>query len=380
VSRIIAASDRKAEAAAVLTGFLAKWRHRNEANNTIIKYTSVFCDALKAAGVENTDLPFLPRSFNDKRRKRCLERIVEKQETPIVIRDYAGFMGVVCMGLRAAIDAKQCPEVLILLSFIIPFRSNDQNKAHVRANGTTCDSTSHRIIHGAMTRDGRKVASAIVNSHPSKANCRSFNYATVPLCDPEFYGLVYEAMAFVHNPEITALKCTTCVADYKKGVPSGPPKGQEWGSPYKGIMKHMLTKLGLCSYVSNWGTYMPGTLYGSMGRAFCASSIEQGRFRFDAPLTNTKALKNSTQNAPYLCFCCSEPPKVPGVRLRKVTAADPLYLDGGAVVITEGVCLVDDQARPLSSQIYFFELLAIVTGFLGYVIYSKLYITGGAGI
>jgi hypothetical protein len=350
VSRVLAASDMKAEGADVLAGFVAKWEHGNKANNTILKYAAVFCDALKAAGVENTDLPFLSRSFNDKRRKRCLERIIEKQEAPIVIRDYAGFMGVVCMGLRAAIDAKQCPEVLILLSFIVPFRSNDQNEAHVRANGTTCDSTSHRIIHGAMTRDGRKVASAIVNSHPSKANCRSFNYATVPLCDPEFYGLVYEAMAFVHNPEITALKCTTCVADYKKGVPSGPPKGQEWGSPYKGIMKHMLTKLGLCSYVSNWGTYMPGTLYGSMGRAFCASSIEQGRFRFDAPLTNTKALecalghvKNSTQNAPYLCFCCSEPPKVPGVRLRKVTAVDPLYLDGGAVVITEGVCLVDDQ-------------------------------------
>jgi hypothetical protein len=164
VSRIIAASDRKAEAATVLAGFLSKWQRGNKANNTIIKYTSVFCDALKAAGVEDADLPFLPRSFNDKRRKRCLERIIEKQEAPIVIRDYAGFMGAVCMGLRAAIDAKQCPEVLILLSFIIPFRSNDQNEAHVRANGTTCDSTSHRIVRGAITRDGRKVASAIVNS------------------------------------------------------------------------------------------------------------------------------------------------------------------------------------------------------------------------
>jgi hypothetical protein len=114
---------------------------------------------------------------------------------------------------------------------------------------------------------------------------------------------------------------------------------------------HMLIKLGLCIYVADWGTYTPGTLYGSMGRAFCASSIEQGRFRFDAPLTNTKALecalghvKNSSQNAPYQCFGCSEPPKVPGVRLRKVTAVDPLYLDGGIVAITEGVCLVDGQS------------------------------------
>jgi hypothetical protein len=351
VSRILAVSDtsRKYEAAAVLAGFVLQWENSAKANNTILKYTAVFCDALKAAGVNKADLPSLHRSYNDKRRKRCLERIIEKQESPVVIRDYAGFMGAICKGLRAAIDAKQCPEVLILLSFVIPLRSNDQNEAHVRANGTTCDSTSHRVVRGAMTRDGRKVVSAIVNSHPSKARCRSFSYVTVPLCDPEHYDLVYEAMAFVHDPEITALKCTTCVADYRNGVPSGPPTGQEWGSPYKGIMKHMLLKLGICTYVADWGTYTPGTLHGSMGRAFCASSIEQGRFRFDAPLTNTKALecalghvKNSSQNAPYLCFCCSEPPKVPGVRLRKVTVADPLYLDGGAVVLTEGVCLVAD--------------------------------------
>jgi hypothetical protein len=118
-------------------------------------------------------------------------------------------------------------------------------------------------------------------------------------------------------------------------------------------MKHMLIKLGLRAYVAEWGTYAPGTLLSSMGRAFLASSIEQGRFRFDAPLTNPKAVecalghvKNSSQNAPYLCFCRKEPPKVSGVRLRKVTKADPLYLDGGAIAITEGVCLVADPHVP----------------------------------
>jgi hypothetical protein len=194
-------------------------------------------------------------------------------------------MGAICRGLRVAIDRVQCPEVLILLSFIVPFRSNDQNEAHKRANGTTCDSKSHRIVRGGKTLDGRKVVSAIVNSHPSKATCRSFNYATVPLCDPEYYELVYEAMSFVHDPEVTGLACTTCVADYKNGVPSGPPRGQEWGSPFRGIIKHMLIKLGLCAFVADWGTYTPGTLLPSMGRAFLASSIEQGRFRFDAPFT-----------------------------------------------------------------------------------------------
>jgi hypothetical protein len=83
--------------------------------------------------------------------------------------------------------------------------------------------------------------------------------------------------------------------------------GSGKGSPHRGIMKHMLIKLGLCAYVADWGTYAPGTLLSSMGRAFLASSIEQGRFRFDAPLTNTKAVecalghvKNSSQNAPSL--------------------------------------------------------------------------------
>jgi hypothetical protein len=75
-------------------------------------------------------------------------------------------MSAVCRGLRVAIDTKQCPEVLILLNFIVPFRSNDQNEAHVRTNGTTCDSGSHRVVYGATTSDGRKVASAIVNFHP----------------------------------------------------------------------------------------------------------------------------------------------------------------------------------------------------------------------
>jgi hypothetical protein len=142
VSRILAAPDRKTEAAAVLAEFVAMWKDRKKANNTVLRYKAVFCNALKAAGVEKADHPTLDRSFHDKKRKRGVERIIEKHDDPIVIRDYHGFMSAVCRGLRVAIDTKQCPEVLILLNFIVPFRSNDQNEAHVRTNGTTCDTAS----------------------------------------------------------------------------------------------------------------------------------------------------------------------------------------------------------------------------------------------
>jgi hypothetical protein len=202
-----------------------------KANSTILKYKAVFCAALTAAGVEGSDLPILDRSFNDIRRKQCVERIIEKQCDPIIIDNYAGFMGATCMGIRDAIDTKQCPEVLFLLNFIVPFRSNDQNEAHLRANDTNCDASSHRVVYDATASDGRKIASAIVNFHPSKASCKSFNYATVPLCDPRYYSLVYEAMAFVHIPEITSLKCTTCIADYKREVPSAPPQRPGVGLP-----------------------------------------------------------------------------------------------------------------------------------------------------
>jgi hypothetical protein len=349
LNRILAAPDRKAEGAKVLSEFVDTWEQSKKANNTILKYKAVFCTALTKAGVERSDLPTLNRSFNDIRRKQCVVRIIEKHDNPVVIGDYAGFMVAICKALRVAIDTKQCPEVIYLLNYIVPFRSNDQNEAHLRANDTRCDASSHRVVYDATAPDGRKVASGIANFLPSKANKNSFNYVTVPICDPGFYPLVYEAMAFVHDPAITALKCTTCILDYKTEVPSGPPKGQEWGSPHRGIMKHMLIKHDLCAYVSDWGTYEPGTLLSSMGRAFCASSIEQGRFRFEAPLTNTKALeyalghaKNSSQNSAYLCFCCNEPPKVLGTSLRKVTKDDPLSLDNGTM-ITDGVCLVFDS-------------------------------------
>ncbi len=104
-------------------------------------------------------------------------------------------MGAICRGLRVAIDTKQCPEVLILLSFIVPFRSNDQNEAHLRANGSTCDASSHRVVRGGKILDGRTVISAIVNSHPSKETRRSFSSATVPLGDPKYHDPVYESMS-----------------------------------------------------------------------------------------------------------------------------------------------------------------------------------------
>jgi hypothetical protein len=140
-------------------------------------------------------------------------------------------MVAICKALRVAIDTKQCPEVIYLLNYIVPFRSNDQNEAHLRANDTRCDASSHRVVYDATAPDGRKIASAIVNFLPSKANKNSFNYVTVPICDPGHYPLVYEAMAFVHDPAITSLKCTTCISDYKREVPSGPPQRPGVGVP-----------------------------------------------------------------------------------------------------------------------------------------------------
>ena len=39
-------------------------------------------------------------------------------------------------------------------------------------------------------------------------------------------------------------------------------------SPHRGIMKHMLIKLGLCAYVADWGTYAPGTLLRAWAEPF----------------------------------------------------------------------------------------------------------------
>jgi hypothetical protein len=99
LNRIIAAPDGKAEGAKVLSEFVDTWEQGEKANNTILKYKAVFCTALTKAGVERSDLPTLNRSFNDIRRKQCVDRIIEKHDTPIVIGDYAGFMGAICKGL-----------------------------------------------------------------------------------------------------------------------------------------------------------------------------------------------------------------------------------------------------------------------------------------
>jgi hypothetical protein len=59
-------------------------------------------------------------------------------------------------------------------------------------------------------------------------------------------------MAFLHDPAITSLSCTTYVKDFKNKVPSGPEKKQEWGSHARGIFKAMLEELDFCSHIQCW--------------------------------------------------------------------------------------------------------------------------------
>jgi hypothetical protein len=356
-------SERRAKAVAVLDRFLVVWE-ANYGIDNIKKLSGEFRAALRSAGVEKKDLPVLPRKYNDLKRKRDSESIVKKQEAPVVIGSFSVFMSKICRGLRIAIDEKQCPMALFLLSFLVPLRSNDQNEAHERVGGRTCDLGSHRIVSDAKTSDGRSIVGTFVNMFPSKARAGlpHPNYATVYMCDPEYYPLVEEAFAFVHSPSMIGLPCTTYVRDYINKVPSGPQRKHEWSG---GILNRMLLDLDLSSSISEWGTLStatydddgtvksPGGITAGLGRAFNASSVEQGRFYLTPPLTNNKAVERllghvagSTQNAPYLKVCCSDPPKAPGVVMRKVTASDPIYLDDGAIVITEGVCLVAVDPPP----------------------------------
>jgi hypothetical protein len=361
--RAVPPSDRRAKAAALYEEFLVIWDALYKIDN-IKTLTRKFCAALKAAGiVEKGDLPSLPRRYNDRKRKRDSESIAMKQETPPIIRAFSLFMAQICKGLRAAIDTKQCPMALNLLGFVIPLRSNDMNEARERAGGFTCDSNTHRIVPaGAKTSKTRlSIVGTIVNMCPSKALSPHPPYATVFLCDPEHYPLVEEAIAFVHDPEITELPCTTYARDFINKVPSGPQRGHEWSN---GINRRMLLELDLSSSISDWGTLSPakydddgeivapGGITAGLARAVCASAVEQGLLNFVAPLTNIKAVErmlghvaNSSQNAPYLRVCCSDPPKVPGVRMHKVTTSDYITLCDGTK-ITEGVCLVADDPPP----------------------------------
>jgi hypothetical protein len=230
----------------VLRELLSVWDVKHK-NGTVIQYNGKFSTALKEAGVKKEDLPTLDRKYNDRKRRLDHTTIIKKQDKPIEIEDFSVFMAKIITGIRLGIDTKQCPMVLFLLSFVTPLRPNDMNEAHKRVGRPPCDSDSHRIVTGAKTSDGCDIVGTFVNMRPSKPSQNSppSSYATVFLCDPEHYPLIEEAIAFVHDPEITKLKCTSCVREFIAKVPSGPPVMQEWGSYRKGIIKRMLLDLNL---------------------------------------------------------------------------------------------------------------------------------------
>jgi hypothetical protein len=350
LARVLAASDRRAEADVVLGEFVTKMKGYKipYEENTISQYKSAFCTVLKNNGVEKSDHPTLPPSYSTNKRQRDQASMALGQLEPICIKDYPDLMDCIRTGLRAGIDAKQAPQVQFFLGMWLPLRVNDNNEAHVRSNQTSCDVTTNCVVSGVTTSDGLDVVGTVVNRNPSKACHTTPPYATVFVCDSEDYPLAQEAMAFLHDPAITSLSCTTYVKDFKNKVPSGPEKKQEWGSHAKGIFKAMLEELDFCSHIIDYGRKKKGTVTRSMGRWLGASSIEQGRFKFPAPLTPSVALgaalghaSNSSSNPAYLCIHCADPPRVRGVSMRNAETS-PLYLDNGATKITKGVYLVAD--------------------------------------
>jgi hypothetical protein len=354
--RVKQSLDVKAAAATALDEYIVKWKAppHNFKEDTISQYKSAFCGVLKAEGVMKSDHPTLPLSYSVNKRKRDNASVVLGQLNPLCIKDYTPLMDCIRKGIRAGIDAKQCPQVQFLLGMWLPLRVNDNNEAHVRSNQTSCDADTNRIVSGVTTSDGLSVVGTIVNRDPSKACHATSAYTTVFVCDPEDYPLAQEAMAFLHDPAITFLPCTTCVKDFKREnkVPSGPERKQEWGSHSRGIFKAMLEELDFCSHIVQWGKTKEGAVTRSMGRWFGASSIEQGRFKLPAPLTPSVALgaalghvSNSSSNPAYLCIHCADTPTVLGVSMRNAETS-PLYIDDGATKITKGVYLVADPPAP----------------------------------
>jgi hypothetical protein len=353
IERVRVATDKKTEAAAALVDFVAALRASTKMDATISTRTTQLRTLLTAAlGMDASDLPSLPRVYSTRKRKRASDCIVKGQVHPLCIGNYSALMDHTRAAIRFGIDKKQAPMVSFYLGFWLPLRANDHNENRLRANGSKCDANTHRLVEGIKTDDGLDVVGTIVNFNPSKAGRATTVYATVFICDVEDYPLACEALAFLHDPKITSLPCTTTVKEYKAKVPSGPEVNRDWRTHESGIFEAMLDETELDAFVSDWGENKTGAIIRGMGRWFGASSIEQGRFRLPAPLTPSVALgaslghvPNSSSNPAYLCVHCGDDvPKVRGVSMRNA-ARSPLCLDGG-IKITSGVYLVADPPPP----------------------------------
>jgi hypothetical protein len=291
----------------------------------------------KLPGIDNGVIPRCPPGFNKRMKSQVKASLLKKCNDPLTINSTTMIEKVV-RGVRIGIDTMQCPMVLFCMAYLVGLRANDMNAVHVRHHREKSNAKSHRgpMSDARKRRDGRSIVGTLLNYHPSKQMRSSKpeflpqDYGTVFICDVKDYPLMEEAIAFLYDPRIVNLRCTTTVKEFKHKVPSGPPKGQEWRSPRKGIFKAMIDELDLNSSVEKWGGFEHEGLTRQIGRSFVACNVEQGRFVLDTGLTPFKAVELalgheplSGNNVNYLKIDV-RPTPVKGVTLCKVDKSNPV--------------------------------------------------------
>jgi len=289
-------------------------------------------------GIPTSCLPKCPETVFKRVKVQEKKQIEKRFDDPAII-DSDVLIDRLLSGLKEGLRKKQCPQILFCLNYLVPTRVNDLNCLHERV-GEDKNKFSNENTHIFDKENGN-----LLNLFPSKKQEKSIKkYATVCICDPTHYELVFHALEFVRSEEALSLPLITTVAQFLNETPSGPifeANGKRL-RPWKKIDKVMIDDMNLHDAVKSWGSLNP-RFTRQLGRSFAACCVEQGIFEFERGLCPTKAIELflgheplSSANVSYLRIDV-KPNKMKGVVLRKVS--DSNCLEHGQDKISYGVML-----------------------------------------